>query len=815
MRRYCNFMLIILQWKNKKIIVIGTGHNAKEESGKMSILCNLETGKPAQRILLDMQGEISGSAAPIPGPNGEIVGFIVGADAANKIACFMFEDLFTINGKNDLIGKPNLTYRWVRHTDSGISTSISVEYDKKTNRYAYYFSDKHGSFYKMYSNGEFAWIQHRPENESKFIFKSPALDDKYVYYPIRYYGDNDNPGGLEVRNKADGTLVKKILLDGQAMTAPLVWTQANAVLIGDNKGYLYAFDRTTWQPKPFAYDTSILPATKRLEDLSIPELRNLVKPKIKVTFRPPSNPTTRSVPNGITTDLSMSNGYLVFGVDDHEGHGYLVGYKAVTSDIGVSSVQVNKTVQPGSKNTVKVTLHNESLKAQTVVVGVYDWRYKHYMDLGNTAEAEKYIVKQKIDLSPYPYGNTGKPGQRIVNFTWTAPELGEGKTEQDCWVTASILQMDQQYNQDKTDDEGAGLTTITYGTTDIAVTSIKQNTPAEAGTPQLAEVTFENKGTKVETFTVHFYIDGARSITRTMSMAPGAVMTKGFNWVVPTGKTQVTIKVEADPFKQLPDVNRNNNSLSKPIAVTDNKHPLYCEDKKTCIQSSTWTEGYWIITSYNEDGSANWDKVNVNFSESLAATVKMDTKQDIETDPKHPKESDRESRGSWEIIPWAEEQGLIASKVTRAGYGFELEVETTYSTDFEDPDRVPKGKGGTAVPIGGVLWGPRSVSVEFWDTNNRSVGIVNLVPISGDPTIGISNGKKVVKWGLPEVQTTLADGTKVYERKHYTSVNIPDGKYYVTIYMDGIGKNNLCLCKEDYVTIFGDMYDDIYTGGNR
>ncbi len=427
-------------------------------------------------------------------------------------------------------------------------------------------------------------------------------------------------------------------------------------------------------------------------------------------------------------------------------------------------------------------------------------------------------VKAKLGLTHNGYPIEGIDGQIIeldpgqvtepYYFEWHGQPEGQDSTiVAKIWPQEPTLKDSYWGNNSMTRGALSGIV-------DVAVTDIKQDSPAEAATKQHAEVTFKNNGTYKETFLVHYFVGSVRVKTETLSVAAGISQTRGFEWVAPSKDKTETLKVVADPWQQLPDINRSNNTMTKQVVIKDTPYPLYCENKSK--PSSNWTEAYWIIVGHDKEGNEIWERRTVQYTENIKATVKIDTKQDIVTDPKHPKESDRESRGSWEIIPWAEDNGLEAYKVTRAGYGFELEVDTTYETDFENPDKVPKGLENTAEPIGGQLWGPQSVRVEFWDTNNRSVGIVNLIPISGDPNEGISTGgKRVVKWALPVVQTTLTNGKKVDERKHYTDVNIPDGKYYVTVYMDGIGKDNLSLCIEDYVTIYGDMYDDIYTGGNR
>jgi len=82
---------------------------------------------------------------------------------------------------------------------------------------------------------------------------------------------------------------------------------------------------------------------------------------------------------------------------------------------------------------------------------------------------------------------------------------------------------------------------------------------------------------------------------------------------------------------------------------------------------------------------------------------------------------------------------------------------------------------------------------------------VELEPVTGTP------GGKKVTWVLPETKHTFSDGTQAWERKHYVDIGTTDGRYAVVVHIDSVGKTGLKICKEDYVTIHGDMYDDIYS----
>lgn len=248
---------------------------------------------------------------------------------------------------------------------------------------------------------------------------------------------------------------------------------------------------------------------------------------------------------------------------------------------------------------------------------------------------------------------------------------------------------------------------------------------------------------------------------------------------------------------------------------------LPCQNKPSI--TCTWEELYtWEVTHSSSSvdpitGKVTYDSwtetkwATPTYSETLTANLSVNTKQGIPTDPDNPKESDRESRGSWEIIPDCNSPspkyrdhdiriyGINPNEVTRAGYGFEVTLETTYKNDWET--KVPAG----ASPHGGTFHGPTKAVVQFYNTKGFLVKEVNLVPIQGNA------GGKSISWELPDINHTYPDGETITERKHYTDVKNPDGVYLVRVIVSGAGKTDMCLIRDKYVYIYGCMWDDIYT----
>ena len=186
--------------------------------------------------------------------------------------------------------------------------------------------------------------------------------------------------------------------------------------------------------------------------------------------------------------------------------------------------------------------------------------------------------------------------------------------------------------------------------------------------------------------------------------------------------------------------------------------------------TNTWEEQYHWITKSSYIGADGQPHTrtkhhykNVPYSETLSAVLTLNTKQGIT-------ESTWESRGSWEIIPWAKKNGLDPNEVTRSGYGIEVKAETTYTTDWE------KDPPGTAGRKGGTYKGPDKVTADFYDPK-AGIRRIDLVPTKGKP------GDKKITWELPIQKHPYSDGNSVNHmtlhqtgRSRRRSHNIRGGK---------------------------------------
>ncbi|MGG4108831.1 CARDB domain-containing protein [Paenibacillus lautus] len=367
---------------------------------------------------------------------------------------------------------------------------------------------------------------------------------------------------------------------------------------------------------------------------------------------------------------------------------------------------------------------------------------------------------------------------------------------------------------------------------DLSVDLIAQSITAtpnsiQEGGSSTISAKVKNNGAFTQSAVMIRFFDNQKLIYEVRKTLPAnQVSTVGpFTWNG-TGVGVHNISVHVDPDKEKPDRDRTNNIATTGCRVNSSSGGGGGGGGGggNCNESAdgNWTVSYPLITgyptktrtvswtdangktqtsteSYTDYSDPIWETRNVTYKENLKITSKVNTKQGTPTNLNNPKESDRESRGSWEIIPYAGKKGADPDTITRAGYGFEIKVETKYTNDWET--KVPKGLENTARPIGGTYHGPESVSAAIYDTKGRLVKTVALEKTSG--------GKDSATWELPEVTVKSESGKTYKDRKFYTSVDSSDGNYTVRITTGPAGAKGISACSTKTIEIFGSMYDDV------
>lgn len=360
--------------------------------------------------------------------------------------------------------------------------------------------------------------------------------------------------------------------------------------------------------------------------------------------------------------------------------------------------------------------------------------------------------------------------------------------------------------------------------TDLIAQSVTANpSQIKTGDKTTISAKVKNVGTVDQTSVLVRFYDNNKVIYEVRKNLPSnQVTTVGpFNW---TGDSVGVhnIAVHVDPEKEKPDSNRSNNIATAGCRVFSPSEGGNVGECNKPSAHGNWTVTYKLITGYHTNtrtvtwtdanGKSHsstetytdyndpiWESRNVTYNEDLIIEAKLDTKQGIATAAGRQKEADRESRGSWEIIPYAQQNGKDPSTITRAGYGFEIKVKTDYSTDWET--KVPVGLEGTAHKIGGTYYGPSAVYATIYDSTGKYVDKIALEKTSGD--------RNNATWELPEKQVKTESGQVYKERKFFTSVTAPNGYYTIKISSGPAGMTGLTTCITKKVEIYGSMYDDM------
>ncbi len=321
---------------------------------------------------------------------------------------------------------------------------------------------------------------------------------------------------------------------------------------------------------------------------------------------------------------------------------------------------------------------------------------------------------------------------------------------------------------------------------------------------------------------LEWYEDGRLKLDQLLDLGPGEE--KEVSWLWPGRKETGLAEIEAcirPPLDAVdPDGGDNRKSLLIEVARQGET------DCGRLRENGSWTVSYRVLTGY-ETGEyldcgdspslpCQWvtytdysrpiyQRQQVTYREELKAEAAISTGQGSLGVPGGETAADLEGRGAWEIIPYAQKQGLDPDKITRAGAGVYLRVETVFSTDWES--RAPDG----AEAYGGGAAGPGKAAAEIYDTRGRLIKSLDLEKTRQEESAGPSGETKITQvWELPEESHVYLDGRARKSRRFFTSPDLPDGRLRLLVRISGAGKNLLHTCKLVQAEVYGSIYDDIY-----
>ncbi|MEK3868175.1 CARDB domain-containing protein [Paenibacillus sp. FSL H7-0716] len=483
------------------------------------------------------------------------------------------------------------------------------------------------------------------------------------------------------------------------------------------------------------------------------------------------------------TELTLTEGGQLWAKVRYDGEDF------ITSDsVNVAGIPNTAEMKIGGAVTGEFTMYsNQTALPQTITNGTTLSFFLGKIDVGK--KPGKYYIKAKATINNPNHQNRAleSPAAAYLNNEISGEWLIEVAEPSTDLVAQSVT---------------AAPSTLVVG--DSSIISAKVKNIGDNGKSNV-RIRFYDNGNQIHEL-------------RKDLLANQTATVGGFTWSGGEGVHNITVHV--DPLNEVEDKDRSNNIASTGCTINGRSGSSdgNCSPKlegnwkvtyslitgyHTKTSYYTWKDingkEYYSSYSYTDYSDPIWENRSVSYQEELKVTSTVTTKQGIATDLKKPKESDRESRGSWEIIPYASKSSKDPNRITRAGYGFEVKVNTDYSNDWET--KVPTGLNNTAEPIGGSFKGPDAMYAMVYDTRGTLVKTIKMEKTSGN--------NNTATWELP-IQSVKSDSGKVYnDRKFFTAVNSPNGSYTIKVYSSESGMTGLKVCFEKKVEIWGSMYDDV------
>lgn len=444
---------LVLRWQSELVVVAGG------KDGNAYIVTNFRHGAKPTAFPIEIGGVLTSSPGPLP--NGE--GFIIGSDGGNKVVVVRFSEILERGTDGRIkLKSARQTQRW---SDSGRMAGVPASFAMEGD-YAY-FSDVRGAFYKLDTRTmRPVWINRDFRSASTFINRSPALDDKYVYFAVQELpGQPGYKGGLVVLDKYTGKVAdpQKIPANTRTVarlsTAPVV--SATRVYAGTEDGQLLCWDKGTWA----------LNAQKQYGEGTAQGKGALL--------------------SGLASEISMAQGLLVFNCGEtpgkyDEGTTYILG----TGDTNMYVKNLDPGVdvaEPGKTYLGKVTFVLEEKRVPQALIeegGVF-------ASMGVKVAGKQVKLLQEDGQGPAVAAPLMPGEERTYAFEWQA---GNGPTE----IVAEI-NTDQAactygwfspvYERDMTDNEAR--VTVKPLLPDLYVKTLDPGaTMTEAGKAYTGQVTF-------------------------------------------------------------------------------------------------------------------------------------------------------------------------------------------------------------------------------------------------------------------------------------------------------------------------------------
>jgi outer membrane protein assembly factor BamB len=417
---------------------------------------------------------------------------------------------------------------WKFRTINGVPASMASD-----GQYIY-FSDKTGHFYAVNTEtGQTKWFQQRSVDRvaGTRIYNTPALyidedpvSKNIVFFTVRDDGGTGH-GALYALNAENGVKIWKQPLEGEGWIAPTILQKEKAVLIADKKGYVYAFDVETGEPRNWYYDKNT----------------GSLKSKARIL-----NPVTGE-PVSITGEISIAGGRMIFA----SNAGILHSYKPISlPDLAVTELDPGTTeTEGGKKYTGSVTYEIKNTITDTVTA---------QLELTHNGYPVPGIHGKTVEFTP------GEKKRYSFEFT--------GQAYTDSVLEAKIRPVAPVGTDINWEDNSKKVVVPAKNVVDLKVNSMYVPEFIFKGDVVYFEAKIDSNADKSISTQVVWRVNGNTIKTQNITIDPGEVRAPYIKYTLPESADDGeiwSVEVEVNPYRNSPSTEKSwaNNIRRKTFEV--------------------------------------------------------------------------------------------------------------------------------------------------------------------------------------------------------------------------------------------------------
>lgn len=556
---------LVTEYMGQTVVIAGGGRD-----GNVYVVTNF--GKPEPDVFFWKVGDaVTSSPAPLYDNSGRVIGFAIANDGGSgSVGLFEFSKILKRDSNGWLVKTGDAAIKFTSGM-SGIPASFAVEGKN------IYFSDKKGNFYKLtYQYGSSgitnAKITKLPASKEfshpdTFINRSPALDSKYVYFPIVDY-KGQGRGMVVAVDKATGEKAKVTgLFQSRAVTAPVILEDANLLLVGTEGGWMSVHQIE------YSADSMLMPKLG-VRQFAMQEYKNL----------------PRAYSEGICSEISVANGWLVAGGTFPEselkerGGVFMIKLTESAPDFIIDKID------PGTAKAKPGKTYSGIIYASRAAalpgkdesdwgVGVVPIRITYHGDI--TLKGKFDVVKSGTTNNGMKWMQTLvilQPGESVqIPFEWTAPSDKDNAS-----IRAEINPLEEvrdskgnintyRWYTERNFDNNAKMVTIPIEeeTIDLIAQQGEYNPALMVGEEDTYSVLVRNTGDVAITTDLVWRQDGKQIKKVSITIPARSYKEHAITFTMPNIKENSTVKLEAEvnPGRNKPPSEKSfaNNKVTFPV----------------------------------------------------------------------------------------------------------------------------------------------------------------------------------------------------------------------------------------------------------